>query len=207
VNEILGTLKSELLRPLSTLILPGAVAISPYFALLRALVPGFAEVVTANRAEAILVTTAGCLFVGLILEDAGSERESAWDDAAGDELRRPWNDYLRLAFKTEPIGHKYIRSVLLRMKFELGSLMALRVAIPGVVALYFLRSGHPEWCPFSAVSVALTLTVALMVWLHYLFFRWAKDGHRILHETRVELLKGIHLVGDGGKSPADDPHP
>ena len=76
------------------------------------------------------------LFVGLLLEDFGSYIEVRLFDAAlnqftSEEHSRNWYQYLRTVFKDEPVGVRYMRTVLLRMKFELGAAAGLAVAAAG----------------------------------------------------------------------------
>lgn len=194
MNEVLGSLKSELLRPLATLILPGGIAVTPYFILLRVMFGPFSKLVTDNPTQTLALATAAALFVGLVLEDAGSGIESKWDKPIHKDT---WNEYLRLAFKVEPIGQKYIRSLVLRLKFELGSFVALCVAGPGVVALFFYHTGR--FCLTPTIPMATVFVLVGLVWLSLLVFlhRWADSGHDLLHDARVELLKGITVVSDG----------
>jgi hypothetical protein len=47
-----------------------------------------------------------------------------------------WYDYLRLAFAKEPIGHRYLRSLVLRMKFELAMTIA---SIPFALGAFAIK--------------------------------------------------------------------
>lgn len=200
MKDVLGAFGSEVLRPLASLVLPGAVAIIPYFVLVRLLFPSFSAMLSANSAETVFALLAICLFTGFILEDLGSWLEDRWDDRTDcPGLREDWYAYLRFAFKTEPVGHRYLRTLVLRLKFELGVLCGLLVGLFGVLCLGFVTFG----------TLALPVQVAMKI--HWLFwpgvlvyvllgvYLWfgAKQTHKTLYNLRHRMLNGdIKVIGE-----------
>ena len=45
-----------------------------------------------------------------------------------DQRWTEWYSYLRLAFRVEPVGQRYLRTLVLRLKFELNASLALVIA-------------------------------------------------------------------------------
>src|ERR1700733_7814336 len=81
--------------------------------------------------ETTLLLALACIAAGLLVEDIGSRIESRFlDKRLGTQPgfsthSDEWNQYLRLVFKAEPVGQRYLRAILLRFKFELGTAIAL----------------------------------------------------------------------------------
>jgi len=130
---------SEVFRPLVTLFIPGAIAISTWFV---GLLWHFHEMRTLaynNHAEVGLVLGLAVTFAGLVLEDMGARVED-WLDKRKNKLdgthRDNWYAYLRTAFKADPIGRRYLRTLVLRLKFELGIAFAMLSAGVGLLWLW-----------------------------------------------------------------------
>jgi hypothetical protein len=80
------------------------------------------------------------LTAGLIAEDMGARLERAFDNRLcnvhGYERHlEEWYDYLCVAFEREPVGHRYLRSIVLRLKFELGMTIASIPFALGAIAI------------------------------------------------------------------------
>jgi len=159
-------------------------AISSWFVFLLQRFPLLRDLVVTNHAEATLVLAMASVAAGLFVEDVGSRIESQYFDKRIEKLPKysahssEWNQYLRLTFKIEPVGQRYLRSVMLRFKFELGTAVAL------------LSSG------IGLLFTSLTLCKAL-TWFGvcgsiaiYLIFVEARGSHELLSEIRHEILKG-----------------
>jgi hypothetical protein len=118
---------------------------------------------------------------GLTTEELGSRIEDHFDNAlkkcAGYEgHRKEWFDYLRLAFNKEPIGHRYLRSLVLRLKFELGMAVA---SVPCALGTL--------WLPISWVWRSILVAVSLGLGI-YLYIE-ARSSNKTLSELRREMLK------------------
>ncbi|SRR6266851_835580 len=121
---------------------------------------------------------------GLLVEDIGSRIESRFlDKRLGAQPTfsthsEEWNQYLRLVFKTEPVGQRYLRAILLRFKFELGTSIALLSSSIGLLLTTL------------SLCKALTWFVVFIAIAAYLIFVEARSSHRLLSKIRHEILKG-----------------
>jgi hypothetical protein len=118
---------------------------------------------------AVTVLLVAAIMVGLLLEDVGSRVEAElWDNRL--KRRDPnfggyWDSYLRLEYEKdkEPLGQHYMRTILLRMKFELSFAIALLIALPGFVVMSVaVHSG-------GALAISLE-SVGLAAVSAYLFY-------------------------------------
>jgi hypothetical protein len=163
------------------LILPGAISISTWAWFLLSTMEGLRKVAMENRTETFVILFAAVLFMGLVCEDIGSHIESKLDDRrnAKDATHHTnWYSYLRIAFRLEPVGHHYLRTILLRLKFELGSSVAGGFALLGL-----------WWLPmtFGVRAIASAFVIAAAGFL----FWEASHSHRLLGQVRAEVLKGV----------------
>ena len=92
----------------------------------------------ANHGETIAAIIALGIFCGLVLEDFGARIEDCLfrrrfpDDKEKEARYQDWYDYLRLAYDVEPVGFRYLSTLVLRLKFELGCCSATPFAMLGV---------------------------------------------------------------------------
>src|SRR5258708_14523274 len=181
----------EVFRPIVTLLIPGAIAISSWVVALFLQFPALKELAERNQTQATWVLLAVMTGVGFFIENRGASMEVRWDkEADGADPRNPgahtkkWYEYLRTAFIAEPCGRRYYRNVTLRFKFELGMIAAPICSAAGVIWLLFLGL-H---C-ISAI-VLITLAVSIAVFEYY----DARDTHTLLAQIRSELLGEIRFV-------------
>ena len=201
MKDIFGAFGSEVFRPLVTLLFPGALALLPWAALLLCEWEQIRKFADANHAETATAFALASLFVGLLLEEAGSWLEVRIDGKLNATPKRrashyehfselggedEWYEYLRLAFTTEPVGHRYLRTLVQRLKFELHTTAATPVVIVGAVLL-------PIPWPLKAF-VVITFSL-LAAWLHH----EAGSTAALLKRHRTNLLKGIRVPVAGGK--------
>ena len=136
MKDVFSAFGNEVFRPLVTLLLPGAIAFSTWFTCLLQRYAGFYGVVNGNRTESSLVLVLVMIFVGLVIEDVGSRWESRLDHklnaSTNGAFDATWLAYLRLAFQTEPTGRRYLRALVMRLKFELSAFIALLISAPGL---------------------------------------------------------------------------
>jgi hypothetical protein len=179
---------SEVFRPLATLLVPGSIGISTWLIGLLWTFPSLKGLVSANHTESSLVVVLGVTFAGLVFEDFGSRIEE-WldhraDNATNGEHIRNWFRYLRTSFVADPIGRRYIRTLVLRLKFELGIAFSMLSAMLGIVWLVWLGLACRTAIPFLLLAVG--------------FCTWelveAAATHKLLACTRAELLKEIRVV-------------
>jgi hypothetical protein len=179
---------SEVFRPLATLLIPGAIAVSTW---LIAMVWHFAslrQLASNNHTETSFVIFLVMTFAGLVLEDVGSHFEVWLDDRADErhsgEHKICWNRYLRQAFVVDPIGRRYARTLVLRLKFELGVAFGMISAALGLLWLAFLG------LDCKVVLVSGSICLVFLIWNLF----EASQTHKILGQTRAELLKEICIV-------------
>jgi hypothetical protein len=179
---------SEVFRPITTLIIPGAIGISTWF---LALLWSFANVrslVAENHTETGFVLLLAMIFAGLMFEDAGSHWES-WLDGRADKKNNvhilQWHEYLRTAFKADPIGRRYLRTLVLKLKFELGVAFSMLSAILGLVWLAYLG------LPLKIVFISGGVCAGFAAWCLF----EACQTHNVLGSIRAELLKEIRIIG------------
>ena len=69
LTETFASFRSELLRPLVTLAIPGAIGSAPWFVLIIENQPSLKALAQANRTETIIAFTILAIFAGLIFQD------------------------------------------------------------------------------------------------------------------------------------------
>lgn len=178
---------SEVFRPLVTLLIPGAIAISTWFIALLWHFEGLRDLVYKNHGETGLVLLLAMICAGLVLEDIGAHVETFLDkrkDKADGKHSDNWNKYLRTAFKADPIGRRYIRALVLRLKFELGTAFAALNAGFGLVWLSYLGLG------FRIVFVCGLLCALFAA----LLLIEACSTHQALADNRANLLGDIRII-------------
>lgn len=210
MKDFFSAFGSEFFRPLVTLMLPGAVAVLPGFVAVFLSVDAFRRFAEHNHAEIIGGFLLVCVFAGLVIEDWGSRLENyidkvhaardtgklAWREAllpcnhSSGDSEGEWYAYLRLAFDTEPVGHRYLRTLVLRLKFELGCCIGCFFAI------------SPVW--FWPTTYMLRAAITLFLLMASAYFCWeASATVRLLERLRHELLKGIKVVAGQGAAASE----
>jgi hypothetical protein len=178
---------SEVFRPLVTLLIPGAIAISTWFIGCVWHFPSLKTLVACNHAETGLLLLLAMTFAGLVLEDMGARVETHLDnkrDGKTGDHHENWNKYLRTAFPADLIGRRYIRTLVLRLKFELGAGFAMLSAALGLI-----------WLASMGLSCAVFLVnEAICLAFGFLAFYEASCTHDTLGKNRANLLGEIHIV-------------
>lgn len=178
---------NDVFRPLATLLIPGAIGVSTWFIALAWHFPALNDLARRNHADSAFVLLLATIFAGMVFEDFGARWEvqlDRWADGRTNNAHTEnWWTYLRTAFKSDPIGRRYARTLVLRLKFELGVAFSMISAGLGLIWLAVLGLG-------SSV-------VALLGLLCILFTAWglveAKETHKVLSKTRAALLEGIRI--------------
>ncbi|MBS1856129.1 MAG: hypothetical protein JST11_12240 [Acidobacteria bacterium] len=181
MKDVFAAFGSEVFRPVVTLLLPGALALSPWVVAGIWSSQTVAKLVIGYRTEAWVAAILLTLFIGLVCEDIGSHLEGHFDDRVERKTgnhKVNWRAYWRVAYEREPIGHHYLRTILLRLKFELGCAVACLV---GLLGLWWLPTSYEA----RVVASAITLVVAAF------FVYESHESHHLLGEIRAELLRGI----------------
>jgi len=137
--------------------------------------------VNDHPAASTLVMFLVVITCGLIAENFGSRIEFLFDKRLAkkenhERHREEWFKYLQLAFKCEPVGQRYIRTLVLHLKFELGMAVASPVLAIGVM---FLRASD---------ALRGGVFVGAFILSGYFLFE-ASETHCALSEVRHELLQ------------------
>jgi len=191
MKELFSTLHANVFNGLVSLVLPGLTAISTWFLwLMKA--ERLREMAARNHAETALVLMLLSIFCGLIVDDIGIRVETLWLDKRREARTNglhfeEWWRYLRTPFEAEPSGRRHLRTLVSRLKFELGVPVALLIALPAL----WLNSAISIQLAAAATVVAAALTI-------YLLFE-ANTTHEVLGILRHELLFELQVQLVPGK--------
>lgn len=186
MKDIFAAFGSEVFRPMMTILLPGLVAISTLLVGLFQRFDTLQHLADTKRLETGLAVFFIALACGEIVEDFGSRIESRFDDRLKekcDHFKADWYDYLSLSFEHDPVGRGYIRSLVIRLKFEFG----LALGLCGCALGLWFTLLPTYW------RLGLTAPCALLA---YFLYREAEDTHELLAEVRHEMLRRIKMPDD-----------
>jgi hypothetical protein len=181
--DFASTFRAEVFRPVAVLIVPGAIASFPYFMLATKYYPDLAIYRDSHEVPYYAISFLIVLAVGLLLEDLGSLIEAdVWDKKLerDHELKDTWRKYLMLTLEKEPIGQRYLRAMVLRLKFELGCSVAF---VSFLVGMGWLNLAFPlmSWFAYFALALGVVVTGAYLLWESY-------RGAKVLATLRKALV-------------------
>jgi hypothetical protein len=181
MKELTAVFQDEIFHAVVCLVVPGFYAMSTVSIVGWQRIPGLPQLVDGHPGTTGIIMLLAFVTCGLIMEEFGSRIEILLDSwlakVPGHEQHlTEWFDYLRLAFKVEPVGQHYLRTLVLRLKFELGMAVASLPCAFGAVWLEF----RSFW-RFAIVVFAVITCVY--------FFLEAKSSVKTLSELRHEMLK------------------
>ena len=185
--DIADAAKSEVLRPLATVFVPGMLAVSPYVIVAQHYVPRVLTFWHDHDAAFTAIIVACMLAAGLLLEDLGALLESQLIDPRL-EHKDPdhiavWRQYLQLRIKDEYVGQRYLRTIVTRLKFELAMLPAI---ISLWLGLLWVQCIHSVWTTRSFfVLSGFLASIGL-----YLFIE-ARLSAGLLSSTRKLLVSAL----------------
>jgi hypothetical protein len=181
MKELTSAFQSEVFHPIATLVVPGFFAVSAAAVAVWQrfpIIPKYAEQHSGVATTTALLMVLTC---GLVTEDLGARLEDFFDKqltrkTGYERHREEWFDYLRIAFDKEPVGHRYLKKLLLRLKFELGMTIASILFAVGVSCLQ-----APNRLRIEIFCSALIASAY--------FCMEAKSSNKALSRLRRELLK------------------
>jgi hypothetical protein len=187
MKDLFAAFGSAVFFPLVSLVLPGLTAIAPWFVLLMQS-PSVQGLVSHNHTETSFVLMLISVFVGIIIDDLGMRLESLWLDRKRDARTKglhfaEWWEYLSKPFEIEPSGRRHLRTMVLRLKFELGVPVALLLGAPGIWLNVSARYGAAFLITFLTLGVGVYLLIE------------AASTHEELGTLRHELLQHLGLAG------------
>lgn len=183
--DVTSAFKSEIFRPLTTVVIPGSVAVAPYVILVGYYVPVTFKFWDDHPAAVVTVMVIAAIAAGLILDNIGTHIEAKFFDKWLEKRRlghnAQWREYLGLELKDELIGQRYLRTKVERLKFELAMGPAVVAFAVGLAWLQFVYQMW-RWPGFGALFVCLTLGVVYLL-------REAYKTARLLSDTRAIVLE------------------
>lgn len=186
--DISSVFKSEIFRPIVITLIPSLIGLIPFVFVLYIYFPDSKDWVSKNSGTFLIIVVLLCIAIGQVLEDLGSAIENiVWKrvrKSGNDDVQ--WNDFLRIHFEKEPIGMRYMRTIVLRMKFENSTVAALVLFSAGILWLWLL--GFIE----SKVYFIGILAVTFILMLYMLYESYLSSA--LLKDLRANLMKGVIIL-------------
>jgi len=176
-------LKGDAFRQFVVIEVPGVIALWSWALVLLQAFPEVSSFVQLNAGASVFIGLAFTTAVGLVLEDVGARIELMWDRLLAksrEEHESEWWEFLTTPRDESLPAVGYLRSVLLRTKFELGACPALISSIAGLWVAQCAFGVLPE----IAFGVAAALHAALFAFL--LYESWC--GISLLSDIRNRIL-------------------
>ena len=181
--DLSSTFKEEVYRTIVVVLIPGGLALSPF--LMTAFISNdhLSEFYGnhPNFSAFLLVTCA--IAAGLIIENFGSCLEKEIDqrlERDNPKHMSDWWAYLSVTFEKEPIGQSYLRTILLRLKFELSMFFSLIIFSIGLIITSAIL------CTFNLyILFAIVLATPLAFYLKH----EAYNSCKLLAKVRAKLIK------------------
>ena len=192
--EKLTSLNLSFDRVLIQLIIPGLIAAFPFMLIftdvqLQSLVDDIQHVSPLSTLGIVLIA----LIVGIMIENIGSRIEVYYYDWRQKDLHtdyiQVWKKYLQLSYENEPVGQRYLRNILFRMKFELSMAVALVIMAIGFCIYESLYT-----ISLPSVIKIIALYVAPVAVSTYLIFLEGWSSSKILHDTRKLLVDKYYTL-------------
>ncbi len=194
------SLNFSLDRVLINIIIPGAFLIFPYLVILSDhpnILYGHPNIFlkffkSEYLAASIPLTIFLSIIVGLMLENIGSRIEAYIYDEMHiknekfKDFTNDWWKYLKIDFIYEPIGQEYLRSILMRMKFELSFGIACLLVLPGWIQIVHRNIHIYSNC--REYSITIIILFGLFIWL----MMEGYSSSQILARIRKELVSKFY---------------
>lgn len=186
-TEPSSAFSQQVLRPLVTLAVPGLVAGGPWFLVLRGLLAiegGNPHIPDSLMVFLFTLTVFGA---GMLVDSIGTLVEAFCFDkwrckrvGETDHLT-VWDRFLLLTYNgCEPVGHRYLRTLVQALKFELNTATAVLFGLPAAFFLLWI------WPQFARVTATLAL-VAILIGAFLTAQAWITHG--VLGRTRKQLVE------------------
>lgn len=173
-------LKSEIFKPIVITLVPGIMAAAPFVFVSLHFYPMLFNEFERYQIFYITIMLAIIIAVGLVLEDFGSRLEvSFWNDISTDKDDDNWYEYLNKP-RTNAPSDSYIRSIVMRMKFESSFAFGSVFFAIGITWLFLLDK-------LSCCAYALG-TISVLMLAAYLFCEF-RAGVQLLIELRARLAR------------------
>ena len=185
--DLADPFKAEVLRPITTLVVPGTIAVGPFVLILGYYVPSIERFWTEHSRAFSVLLALSVLAAGYLMDEISTMIESrAWDKRI--EKKKPshkteWDEYLQLQLNDELIGQRYLRLKVTQLKFELAMAPSLIILWLG---LLWLQAIYKSW---SVIGFSIVTTVIFASAVFLLWESWKTAN--LLSSTRSLILKAI----------------
>jgi len=181
--DFVSAVRSDVLRPVLTYLIPGAFALGPYLLVTAYYIPAVPRFWNEHSTAFGLIVTLIVIFVGAVIEDVGTRIELLWDRRLIRDGRDNWQDYLKLHTQDEVVGQRYLRGVLMRLKFELSMVVALPIMGAGLTWINYLYQ-FSSWLSFAFIVIAVAIAEGYLAWESF-------QSARLLHGTRQLVIDAV----------------
>ena len=194
--DILSTLKGEYARTVILIVIPGAVALQPYYSLLLNENNFFYNTENTLIFHALIYLLLS-IFIGYISQDFGARLEICFDKIHCKLTKKNYDDFL-MRFNTylfnkrdeDLIATHYYRSMLIRLKFELHMISAILILLVGLVLKMLLADCFIIDWPKSIIFLITSISL-----LSYLSFEAIK-GVETLDYFRLNINRNSKMKID-----------
>ncbi|MDH5547692.1 MAG: hypothetical protein OEZ43_19110 [Gammaproteobacteria bacterium] len=185
--DVTSVLRDELFKPAVTLLGPGAIAVTPYLIYFSAPSSHIHKLLSSHAGITAVTVVFIFVVVGLLMDNLGARVEIFFDKKLSStdgytDHDENWKKFWRVAYKDEPVGHRYLRTIVLKLKFELNTLSSL--------PFFFLGLPLVAYVDIVTVAECVILLLGSMFLFVFLIFE-IELTVKLLSDIRKELLKGI----------------
>lgn len=191
-------LKPEFFRTIATILVPGAIAASPYALIVFRRYPATQQIFEYPIATATLAA-AVAIFFGMLIENLGSRIEHCLWQFINNRQERDgeWQDYLRLRTSNEIVGQRYLRTIITRLKFEL--------AVPPTAVIFGAGAAWHFW-RFKGMTISeFVLLIALLCILTVYYIFEANCSINLLADVRCQILAARSEPANKANPQTDEP--
>jgi hypothetical protein len=185
--DLAAPLKPDVLRPILTLVVPGAIGLAPFLGLATIWFPAMEWFADEHRYVTGGMIALAVLALGFLLEDLGTVLEHKLIDpgleSTHPDLKNEWKRYLQLELGDEIIGQRYLRTKFTQLKFELTLLISIVLGWAGLSMLQALRNILPDVQYVVSGAVVLAAVVLLC--------KAATTTADLLAGTRTTILQAV----------------
>jgi hypothetical protein len=179
--------KSEVFRPIASIVLPGMLAIGPFSIALANALPEISKFSAANPVLYFALLTGASTIAGMLLENIGSSIERGVDQCMETEYASGasaiWAAYLGMSC-SETYGRKYLASLVTRLKFINSMIPAIYIFGAGI---WVLHVQIERWSTNVLILISFCL-IALGAWL----FRTSIELSEAALFSRLQMLPKDH---------------
>ncbi|TVV43112.1 hypothetical protein [Thalassolituus sp. C2-1] len=171
-----------LTRSLLVILLPGAMALSPWIVLLLITHPDYIPIYKEYKYELLGIGAGLSVLFGMIFEGISSYVEVRWDDTIGCtyKVEENWHKYLAASYENEPVAYRYISTKVTTMYFEFAMMwVAASSAFGWAWVVCSFKPLHFEAWAWACVIVGLSMS--------WYFKYMAKSSHELLCIIRLKV--------------------